>query len=53
MAHPDSFHARAVLATAGGAVAYYRLAALEEQGFADLSRMPFSIKILLEGAAAR
>jgi aconitate hydratase len=49
MAHPDSFHARAVLATTGGAVAYYRLAALEEQGFADLSTMPFSIKILLEG----
>ena len=48
MAHPDSFHARAGLATAGGAVVYYRLAALEEQGFAGLSRMPFSIKILLE-----
>lgn len=48
MAQPDSFHARAELATAGGAVAYYRLAALEEQGIADLSRMPFSIKILLE-----
>jgi aconitate hydratase len=49
MAHPDSFHARAELATASGGVMYYRLAALEEQGFADLSRMPFSIKILLEG----
>jgi aconitate hydratase len=48
MAHPDSFHARAVLAAAGGAVVYYRLAALEEQGLADLSAMPFSIKILLE-----
>jgi len=48
MSHPDSFHARAALPTAGGAVIYYRLAALEEQGLADLSRMPFSIKILLE-----
>lgn len=48
MSHPDSFHARAALATVGGAVLYYRLAALEEQGFADLSAMPFSIKILLE-----
>ena len=48
MAHPDSFHARAALATAGGVVVYYRLAALEEQSLADLSRMPFSIKILLE-----
>ncbi|MEO8083291.1 MAG: aconitate hydratase AcnA [Ardenticatenales bacterium] len=50
MSNRDAFGARAVLATADGPVAYYRLAALAEHGLADLDRLPFSIKVLLEAA---
>jgi aconitate hydratase len=42
-----AFEARARLETRAGVVGYYRLQALEEQGF-DVARMPFSLKILLE-----
>ena len=48
-ATPDPFGARASLATSlGTTVTYYRLAALAEQGVADLDRLPFTIRILLE-----
>ncbi len=42
----DSFGARGSLEVAGRAYEIFRLAALEEQ--ADVSRLPFSLKILLE-----
>ena len=44
----DPFGVRDTLQTAGGAVAYYRLDRLAEQTGTDLSRLPFSIKVLVE-----
>ena len=44
----DPFNARAFLSGAGEPTIYYRLAALEEAGLGQISRLPFSIKILLE-----
>ena len=47
--HSDPFGARATLATSSGSTfTYYRLGALEEAGVAQLDRLPFTIKILLE-----
>jgi aconitate hydratase len=40
--------ARQELATAGGEVAYYRLASLADQGVAGLDRLPMTVKIFLE-----
>ena len=42
------FGSRQQLSTNAGPVTYYRLRALAEQGQADLSRMPFTVKIFLE-----
>ena len=36
-----------------GASAYYRLAALAQQGIADLDRLPITVKILLENVLRR
>ena len=48
-ARPDPFGARATLTTSlGTTVAYYRLAALAEQGLTELDRLPFTVRILLE-----
>jgi aconitate hydratase len=48
---PDPFSARASLSTPfGDTVTYYRLGALQEQGLADLDRLPFTVRILLENA---
>ncbi|QRN79987.1 MAG: aconitate hydratase [Nocardiopsis sp. BM-2018] len=44
----NSFGARATFDTGTGEAAYYRLATLQEQGLGDVSRLPFSIKVLLE-----
>ncbi len=44
----DSFGALSALETAAGKVRYYRLGALAEQGLADIDRLPFSIRVLLE-----
>ncbi len=44
----DPFNARTRLAGAGEPTVYYRLAALEEAGLGRISRLPFSIKVLLE-----
>ncbi len=44
----DPFGARAYLPGTGEPIVYYRLAALEEAGLGQISRLPFSIKILLE-----
>ncbi len=45
---PDPFKARATLNSAAGAVTFYRLDALEKAGLCKLSRLPYSIRILLE-----
>ena len=44
----NSFGARATFETGSGPAYYYRLAKLEEDGLADVGRLPFSIKVLLE-----
>jgi aconitate hydratase len=44
----DFFHARARLETGSGPATIYRLEALEKAGVGRVSRLPFSIKILLE-----
>src|SRR5687767_798734 len=50
-ARPDPFGARATLTTSlGTTVAYYRLATLVEQGLAELDRLPFTVRVLLENA---
>ena len=49
-ANNDEFGARAELESSGGSGAIYRIQKLEEDGVAEVSRLPFSIKILLEAA---
>ena len=44
----DFFGASASLDTGHGSVYYYRLRKLEEEGLGAVSRLPFSIKVLLE-----
>src|ERR1700684_4138870 len=44
----NSFHAAGKLSAGGHTYEIFRLAALEEAGVATLSRIPYSIKILLE-----
>ena len=44
----NSFHAAGELSAGGRTYEIFRLAALEEAGIATLSRIPYSIKILLE-----
>ena len=44
----DPFNARTRLAGSSEPIVYYRLAALEEAGVGQISRLPFSIKVLLE-----
>ena len=46
----DNFNARDTLKTAGGEYTFYRLDALEKAGLANLKKLPFSIRILLESA---
>ena len=50
MANQDFFGARSTLATDSGPVTIYRLEALEKAGVGNVSRLPFSIKVLLEAA---
>ncbi len=50
MATQDYFNAQATFDTGSGPATLYRLAALEEQGIAKISRLPFSIRVLLEAA---
>lgn len=45
----DYFHARRILRTRYEDLVYYRLAKLEEDGLTQLDRLPFSIRIMLEG----
>lgn len=44
----DIFHARSSFEIDGKRYHYYRLAALEDAGVATVSRLPYSIKVLLE-----
>ena len=44
----DRFGVRATFDTGNGPASYYRLARLEELGIAAVSRLPFSIRVLLE-----
>ncbi len=46
----DPFGARAVLETKSGPVTLHRLDQLEKDGVGNVSRLPFSIKVLLEAA---
>ncbi|HEY9576726.1 MAG TPA: aconitate hydratase AcnA, partial [Pseudobacillus sp.] len=48
MANNDVFNARSSFELDGKRYNYYRLAALEEAGVAKVSRLPYSIKVLLE-----
>jgi aconitate hydratase len=53
MGSHNSFDTSASLAVAGETFAYFSLAALEKAGFPSLSRLPFSLKILLENLLRR
>ena len=46
----SAFGSEATLRTAAGTLRYYRLSRLEELGIGAVSRLPVSIKVLLEGA---
>ena len=46
----DTFGTLSHLETRSGAARFYRLGALQEQGLVDLDRLPYSRRILLEGA---
>ena len=46
----DQFGARATLETQSGPVTLYRLDHLEQEGIGNISKLPFSIKVLLEAA---
>jgi len=46
----DSFGARSRLTTAAGEAVIYRLDALEKRGASSISRLPRTIKVLLEAA---
>ena len=44
----DLFNARSSFETSEGKVSFYRLSKLEEEGIGNISRLPFSIRIILE-----
>ncbi|MBA4602258.1 aconitate hydratase AcnA [Thermoactinomyces mirandus] len=46
----DLYNVRSSLKIGGKEYVYYRLNSLEEQGVGEISRLPFSIKVLLEAA---
>ncbi|MCK9860168.1 aconitate hydratase AcnA [Paenibacillus sp. ATY16] len=50
MANQDHYSVRSSLEVGGKSYAYYSLQGLEKQGLGDISKLPFSIKVLLEGA---
>ena len=50
MVAQDYFNAKDTFDTGNGPAVIYRLAALEKQGLANIARLPFSIRILLEAA---
>jgi aconitate hydratase len=48
MTYEDQFGAKKTLATSAGDVTYFDINVLEQAGMGDISKLPFSIKILLE-----
>ena len=46
--HPDSFGSKHELKTNMGDASLYRLDSLENQGICNISRLPYSIRVLLE-----
>ena len=48
MTHPNSFNACQTLTVGGRTYTYYSLAEAEKNGLAGISRLPFSMKVLLE-----
>ena len=50
MAVQDFFNAKDTFDTGSGEAILYRLDALQKQGVADIERLPYSIKVLLEAA---
>ena len=50
MASQDTFGTRTTVQVAGEEATIYRVGKLEEDGVADVSRLPYSIKVLLEAA---
>jgi len=50
MVDSNSFDTRRQLDTGAGSFDYFRLEALERAGVAEVSRLPFTIKVLLEAA---
>ena len=51
--HQNPFGARAVLETASGSAVMYRLNRLEEEGIGAVSRLPYSLKVILEAILRR
>ncbi|GFN31138.1 aconitate hydratase AcnA [Paenibacillus xylaniclasticus] len=50
MSKQDQYGVRSTLESGGKSYAYYNLPALEKQGLGSISKLPFSIKVLLEAA---
>ncbi|MEZ4554979.1 MAG: aconitate hydratase AcnA [Caldilineaceae bacterium] len=50
MATQDYFNARSTFDTGSGEAVLYRLDALDKAGLADIPRLPYSIRVLLEAA---
>lgn len=50
MSKQNHYSVRTSLDVGGKSYAYYRLNGLEEQGLGNISKLPFSIKVLLEAA---
>ncbi|WP_338554482.1 aconitate hydratase AcnA [Paenibacillus sp. KS-LC4] len=50
MSQQNHYSVRTSLDVNGKSFAYYRLSGLEEQGLGKISKLPFSIKVLLEAA---
>ncbi|UED67602.1 aconitate hydratase AcnA [Brevibacillus sp. HD3.3A] len=50
LAKQDAYKVKSSLQVGDKSFAYYRLQGLEEQGLGDVSKLPFSIKVLLEAA---
>jgi aconitate hydratase len=46
--HPDSFKSRKTLTVGGKSFVYFSLPAAEKNGLAGISRLPYSLKVLLE-----
>ena len=51
--HQDPFGARAAFETASGTAVMYRLNRLEEEGIGAVSRLPYSLKVILEAILRR